>query len=199
MKRDGPASDQRTPYHARSPGPEYLNICERVVEIQLDDHLAGCKHTVADAVAKTQASCRNRHSYGPMWGYFPPNTPPRQCICPIKRYDRRTRLSWECSFSAAGSSLRYPDRPGRRAAQVSYERSRPRLVALRRGYREASFTFLADCRQRLIMGPCLARGVSLAVNSDADTALALVAHQIRIMKPRRTTANRAGHLLTTRP
>ena len=46
-------------------------------------------------------------------------------------------------------------------------------------------------RWRLSEG--LARGVSLAVNSDADTALALVAHQIRIMKPRRTTANRAGH------
>jgi hypothetical protein len=46
---------------------------------------------------------------------------------------------------------------------------------------------------------CLARGMSVAVNSDADTAFALVAHQIRIMKPRRATANRAGHLLAVRP
>jgi hypothetical protein len=37
---------------------------------------------------------------------------------------------------------------------------------------------------------CVARRVSLAVNSDADKAFALVAHQIRLMKPRRGKSGR---------
>jgi len=62
----------------------------------------------------------------------------RTRVCPIKRYDRRTRLSRECSFSVAGSSSRYPDRPEHHEARVSYEQSRPRLAVLRHRYCGAS-------------------------------------------------------------
>jgi hypothetical protein len=55
-------------------------ICERVAEVQalLDDHVAGGKHSAADAVANAQAVLTEPELLRAMFdvGYFPPNTPP---------------------------------------------------------------------------------------------------------------------------
>ena len=56
----------------------------------------------------------------------------------MRRYGRRSRLSWEYSFPVAASFLRYPDRPAHREGRVFCGRSRPRLVVLLRGSRVAS-------------------------------------------------------------
>jgi hypothetical protein len=56
-------------------------ICERVAEVQaqLDDHVAGGKHSAADVVAKAQAVLSETELLQAMFdvGYFPPNTPLR--------------------------------------------------------------------------------------------------------------------------
>ena len=53
-------------------------ICERVVQALLDDHVAGGKHTAADVLAKAQAVLSEAELLRAMFdvGYFPPNTPP---------------------------------------------------------------------------------------------------------------------------
>ena len=49
----------------------------------------------------------------------------------IRRYGRRIRRFWGCSWPVAASFSRYPDRPAHRAARVFCGRSRPRLTGVR--------------------------------------------------------------------
>jgi hypothetical protein len=55
-------------------------ICERVAKVQvlLDDHIAGGKHSAADVIAKAQGVLSEPRLPRAMWnvGYFPPKTPP---------------------------------------------------------------------------------------------------------------------------
>jgi hypothetical protein len=86
MKRDGPASDQRTPYidpiceRATTLGQPAVSICERMPQVQalLDDHVAGGQDSAADVISKAQAILSEPALQRAMFdvGYFPPNTPP---------------------------------------------------------------------------------------------------------------------------
>jgi hypothetical protein len=57
-----------------------MAICEHVAEVQalLDDHIAGGKHSAAEALAKAQAVLSEAELLRAIFdvGYFPPNTPP---------------------------------------------------------------------------------------------------------------------------
>jgi hypothetical protein len=53
--------------------------------------------------------------------------------CPIRRYGRRSRLSWAYSLPVAASSLPYPDHPAHREARVFFGPSRPQLDVLLHG------------------------------------------------------------------